>query len=236
LWAPAGREVSKIHREAAMEGFDLRTTAGQDALAVEIHRLAHEAAQRQLRKKSSEEEDDDGLTEINAEDVAQDVVLWCLERLRAGTFDLNGRIFDSHIRCLVRRRASVRKRQRGRRAARDMERVRDTDGVEKEWVEPGGEMDAAALDTAYAAALEKLTPACRRAYELVRGENLSYAAAGERLGLSPLTVKLQMKQALKAFQRAMGKRRGPRGWIAYEPPAKAPAKRRGARMATAKPG
>jgi RNA polymerase sigma factor (sigma-70 family) len=217
-----------------MEGYDLRTTAGQDALAVEIHRLAHEAAQRQARVATLEDEEDDGLMEIEAEDVAQDVVLFCLERLREGTLDLNGRVFDSHIRCLVRRRASVRRRQRGRRAARDMERVRDTDGVVKEWVEADGEMDSAALDKAYAAGLEKLTPACRKAYQLVRGEKLSYVAAGKRLGVSPETVKLQIKQAMKVFQRAMGKRRGPRGWIAYEPPAAKPATKRRRRPAAAR--
>src|SRR5690242_16167893 len=107
-----------------MESFDLRTAAGQDALAVEVHALAHAHARKIERDRDV------------AQDAAQDVVLDCLIRAREGTWSTGGRTLSGYVACLVRRRLAVLRRDHGRAMLRDMEHLRDREPEVRLWKEP----------------------------------------------------------------------------------------------------
>ena len=183
-------------------------------MVIEVHRLAHYHARRLVRDRD------------RAQDAAQDVVLNCLIAVREGKWSAGRRSLDAHVSCLVRRRLAVLRRDHGRAMLKDMEHVRDREPEVQLSREPELSSESAELEAKYAAAVKKLSPACLRAYELVRGEKLSYAEAAKQLGVGKETVKWHVVQAQREFQKAFGKRRGRRGWVVYEPPADKPKKRR----------
>jgi DNA-directed RNA polymerase specialized sigma24 family protein len=168
-----------------------RDEAGQNALSVEIHRLAHIMAWVIVGRRSY------------TEDVAQDVVSHCLTRIREGTWRLGSRALDAHIACLVRRRAVVYRRRWRRRDARHMAYLRELEGGVRAWMEPGARMVSAQLRAVCAATLETLPRVWQETFELVRGENLSYTAAAKRLGVKPSTVKARVLRTQGAFREAL---------------------------------
>jgi RNA polymerase sigma factor (sigma-70 family) len=172
----------------AMEEIDLGTEAGQNALALEIHVLAHRHAARLLKPR------------CDAEDAAQDVVLWCLGELRKQRWDIGDRTLDAHICCLVRRRIAVLKRQRRRWMERDREYLRDLESSVHGWMDPEASFDATEVESARDEALGQLPPACRASFDLVRTENLSYESAAERLGVTTAAVKANVLRAQRTFR------------------------------------
>jgi RNA polymerase sigma factor (sigma-70 family) len=174
-----------------MDGIDLGSEAGQDALVLEIHSLAHKHAARMRQPRG------------DAEDFAQDVVLSCLGEIREGRWDIGDRDLDAHIACLVRRRIAVHTRQRRRRMERDMEHVRDLEGGVHAWMGPDVEFEATVIEEIEAEAFGKLPRVCRATFELVRNEDLSYASAAERLGVTAETVKAHIVKAQRMFRSVM---------------------------------
>ena len=178
-----------------METAELSVEAGHDELLVEIHRLAHRIARRVVRPRHVADE--------CAEDVAQDVVLYCLIRMRKGRWDLGDRVLDSHIGCLVRRRWNAIKRQRRAGMERDMLFLRDIDASVRPWMDPEAKMEEDELQTLWAATFAKMPPMRRAAYELVRHRQWSYARAAERLGITPKGVQGHVVRAQDAFRAAL---------------------------------
>jgi len=178
-----------------METTELSGEAADDALLVEIHRLAHRYAWRIVRPRHVAEE--------VAEDVAQDVVLHCLIKVREGRWDIGDRELDAHIACLVRRRWKAIKHQRRARMERDMIFLRDIDASVRPWMDPEAKMEDAELQTLWAATFEKLPPMRRAAYELVRHRKWSYERAAERLGITPGGVHSHVVRAQNAFRVAL---------------------------------
>jgi RNA polymerase sigma factor (sigma-70 family) len=178
-----------------MERTELSGEAADDALLVEIHRLAHRHAWRIVRPRHVAEE--------VAEDVAQDVVLHCLIKVREGRWDIGDRELDPHIACLVRRRWKAIKHQRRARMERDMIFLRDIDASVRPWMDPEAKMEDAELQALWAATFEKLPPMRREAYELVRHRKWSYERAAERLGITPGGVHSHVVRAQNAFRVAL---------------------------------
>ncbi len=170
---------------------DLSQEANQNALILEIHTLAHRYARRRLRERA------------DAEDVGQDVVLHCLQRLREGTWRLGSRSLPSHISCLVNRRIAVLKLRYSRWSLRDMEHLRDLQDSVREWMEPDAGFAAAKLETVYDTTMAKLPRACREAFDLVRVQNLSYETVAGRLGVTSAAVHKHVIRAQRTFRSAL---------------------------------
>lgn len=189
-----------------MDAVDLTTEAGQNVLIVEIFGIAHRLARRWLRGRRHD-----------AEDVGQDVVLHCLEQLRACQWDIGDRTLEAHIGCLVRRRIIALRRARRRWMERDLEHARDLESSVRVWMEPDTAFEAAELHELYEATLRSLPPTCRKTYELVRSGGMTRVEAAERLGVTTDAVGAHVLRAHKAFQTAMEtrgfspRRRGARG-------------------------
>jgi RNA polymerase sigma factor (sigma-70 family) len=176
-------ESEQSDREAA--------EAADNALLVEIHALAHRLAGRHATRRNL------------AEDIAQDVVTHCLIRMREGRWNLHGRSLDSHISCLVRRRAFDLRRRSRVRAERDFKHLQELERHVGAWTGPDlsvEERDMALLENE---TLATLAPAYRAAYLLVKDAGASYAQAAEQLGLSIHTVKKYVLRGNRLFRRAL---------------------------------
>jgi RNA polymerase sigma-70 factor (ECF subfamily) len=68
--------------------------------------------------------------------------------------------------------------------------------------------DAALMEGDLAAALAKavaaMPPRCREVYTLIRDQHMSYAEAGDVLGISPKTVEIHMTRALRILRTQLG--------------------------------
>src|SRR5207249_10676580 len=74
---------------------------------------------------------------------------------------------------------------------------------------PADELEAADLQEAFEAALDRLPARRREVYRLVRFEGLHYWEAAEVLGLSPQTTANHLTAALQDLRRALAPRFGP---------------------------
>jgi len=74
---------------------------------------------------------------------------------------------------------------------------------------PADELEAADLQEAFEAALDRLPARRREVYRLVRFEGLHYREAAEVLGLSPQTTANHLTAALQDLRRALAPRIGP---------------------------
>src|SRR6185312_2398188 len=135
-----------------------------------------------------------------AEDIAQDVVLTCLERMQAGTWRLGPGGVDGYVRCVVRRRAVDALRRRQRRQDRDAEHARElVEGVHA-WMDPELALEARELDELHASATARLSAPCRRAYHLVREQRVSYAVAAAVLSVTPSAVNVSVVRAQRTIR------------------------------------
>jgi RNA polymerase sigma factor (sigma-70 family) len=137
-------------------------------IAMMAHRSARKAAGRQ-----------DGV------DLAQDVILECLVKLRSGEWrPPPGRSLRSFVLLVVRRRATDFFRSRQRRWAREMEYGRQ----QKEWARmqfaPDLETEERELDAWYKRALDTLPHMPREVHRLVVVEEASHRLAAKELGIS----------------------------------------------------
>src|SRR5437764_715900 len=145
----------------------LSTMAAQDAIVVEIARLAARYARKLV-------------TRDLAEDVAQDVVLECLMKLRARRWSTERAALPGLVRHMVRRRAMDTMRGIGRRAERDAEHARELSESLHGWMAPDVVIDVCELAAVHAEALASLPPRCRRIYMMVREERITYEVVAKR--------------------------------------------------------
>jgi RNA polymerase sigma factor (sigma-70 family) len=135
-----------------------------------------------------------------ADDIAQDVVLTALTRMRAGRWRPGRGGIDGYVRCVVRRRAGDALKRRQRRHEREAEHARElTEGVHA-WMDPELALEARELDTMYARATAGLPETHRRAYQLVRVQHASHATAAAVLGVTPSALSMNVVRAQQALE------------------------------------
>jgi RNA polymerase sigma factor (sigma-70 family) len=122
-----------------------------------------------------------------ADDLAQDVVLECLTRMRAGKWRVPRSLAALVRKMAKRRRADVRL-HRKRRASRQGEYARELAERTHAWMSPDVALHDRELERFYAQAVAKLPRTCRRAYVMVREEDTPYSAVADRLGVSRAAV------------------------------------------------
>jgi len=164
-----------------------------DSLLLEIHQQVRTIAGRLM---SSD----------RADDVTQDVLVDCLESMRAGTWQVAPDALEAYLVCMVlRRRADERRRER--RATRRGERfMREITASTHTWMHQEAKLEERELTVLYEGTLAALGPMCRRAFVLVRETGLSYAEAAEELGVSKKAVAAQITRALRVFRDVLEER------------------------------
>jgi DNA-directed RNA polymerase specialized sigma24 family protein len=129
------------------------------------------------------------------------VVLFCLVRLRAGQWSAlrEARVLPL-VQAIVARRGVDLVRQHDRRSKRERIYINALACAESAWMSPDLVLQELELEALVSKTLDSLGPAYRRAFEIVRNEELTYEETARRLGLSPSTVSCYMTRALRRFR------------------------------------
>ena len=136
-------------------------------------------------------------------DVAQDIVLDCLIKMRAGEWDVVPTAVDSYVFRAVQLKAVDFIRRRQRRRIRELEHGRELNEGTHAWMRPDIAREDRALHVFYTCTLESLPPACRRAYVMVREQGMTYDNAARALGVSRSAVSANIVRAQRAFRREL---------------------------------
>jgi DNA-directed RNA polymerase specialized sigma24 family protein len=164
--------------------FDAATEAG---LFLEITSIARRSAARIVGAE-------------DARDIAQEVVLECLIRLREGTSPIDLRRLHGLVRRMARVRAFDLHRGTTRRMDRDGGFLREISASVHLWMSPDAAVDDAELTALRARTLAGLSRTCRAAYTMVREGGMSYLEAARRLGLSRASVHAHVAEAQRRFR------------------------------------
>lgn len=135
----------------------------------------------------------------DAEDLAQDVVLECLIRMRAGKWKPIISL-GAFVRAMVWRRRTDSLRQRERRTSRDAEHARALTESVHTWMSPEHALEERELLSFHEQTLTSLPRSCRRAYVMVREEEAPYQLVADRLGVSRATVCAHVVAAQRRFR------------------------------------
>lgn len=138
-----------------------------------------------------------------AHDVAQDVVLICLEKMRAKRWRLERSALPRYVRCLVHRRIIVVLRRRDRRREREADHARERRESPPAWTHPERAMEAREREACELEAMDGLPPQSRRAWRLVREKRMSYRAAARLLGVSRATLCSNLARAERLVRERM---------------------------------
>jgi RNA polymerase sigma-70 factor (ECF subfamily) len=161
-----------------------------DALIVEIHRLAREFAGKRVAADV-------------ADDIAQDICLECLVKIRAGRWSVRHSDLAVFVRGVVRRRVVDWLRRREHGDERNAEHARELEEGEHAWMSPELLLEERELAVVREETLRELPTACRRAYLMVREEGESYKGAARRLGVSRSAVSAHIVTAQRRFRRVL---------------------------------
>jgi RNA polymerase sigma factor (sigma-70 family) len=137
------------------------------------------------------------------EDIAQDIALECLIRMRAGQWNVPRDAVDSYVFRAVELKAFdlIRRRQR-RKAREEVHACEIAEGVHA-WMRPDISGADRELHALYTRTLESLPPACQRTYVMVREQGMSYEDAAHALGISRSAVSANIVRAQRAFRREL---------------------------------
>jgi RNA polymerase sigma factor (sigma-70 family) len=167
----------------------------QDALIVTISFVAHDCAHVFTHRVPSRRDTD------LAADLAQEVVLSCLTRLRDGRWKtLQKPLVLPLVLALLQRRAVDRIRRGIRCAKRERLYVDDVVNAEPAWMSPDLNLEEKELAALHRRARERIPPAYREAHEMVRDEECTYREVARRLGISPLTVTSYVTRARRQYR------------------------------------
>jgi RNA polymerase sigma factor (sigma-70 family) len=142
-----------------------------------------------------------------AADIAHDVVLECLVKIRDGTWDVAP---DDLIRCvrrMVQSKAVDQLRQRQRRDERESEHAKQVEAIMHAWMSPDQSTEERELEAVEECALAELPEEDRITYLMARGRGESYAAIATQLGLSESAVCrriVKARRGLRSRLRARG--------------------------------
>lgn len=168
-----------------------RETA-DDQLIVEIASLARDFAMNIV--------DDDP-----AEDIAQDVALQCLMKIRAGKWRVEAAALRDFVRRVVRRKAVDLLRRSQAREQRHAEYALEAHAAQT-WMSPELAYEERELAEFREQALGRLPALCRRTYLLVREEEETYRNAALRLGVRPTTVSAHIVTAQQRLRNELAER------------------------------
>jgi RNA polymerase sigma-19 factor, ECF subfamily len=137
-----------------------------------------------------------------ADDIAQEVALDYLVRLRSGKAVQPERE-DAYIATIALRRRSDMRLRRRRRAARDWTYLREITASRRAWMNPEVNMRQRELEALYRRTLDSLPLRCRQAFIAVREQEQSYADAAQSLGVSVKMIAKYITQAQRVFRAAL---------------------------------
>ena len=160
----------------------------EDAFVIQVSTLARQAARRLLILHNL----------ADADDIAQDVTLECLSRIRNGNMEIITTDIAAFVWTMVIRRALNVARAADRRDARAAVCTRD-EGDVYGCTSPETQVEYSELVALIELTVASLPPVCRRVFQMVREDDASYAAIALTLGISRHTV----KEHLTAAQRRL---------------------------------
>lgn len=134
------------------------------------------------------------------DDIAQDLVLECLMRVRSGEWGDGPRSVKAFVRTAVRKRVVDYLRRGYHREERDAEHLREISEGTHAWMAPDLVMDALDLPKFYVYTLASLPPICRNTYLMIREGNLSYAEVAAQLGVTVSAVRANVVRAQHVFR------------------------------------
>jgi RNA polymerase sigma factor (sigma-70 family) len=164
--------------------------AATERVLLEVAQLARRFAKGVVRRE-------------DVEDVAQEVVLECLIKLRNGYWVPGETSTASLVRNMIHRRGVDRLRRAQRRDEREADHCRDLRESVHAWMSPAVAMEERELNALHDRALAELPPLCRRAYVLVREEGLSYSEVARRLGVTRHAVTSHVTRAQQRLKRSL---------------------------------
>jgi RNA polymerase sigma factor (sigma-70 family) len=184
-----------------MFGPRLNTEADQDRFLLKIHEAVVALARRKVKND-------------DPDDVAHDITVSCLARLRSGEWTHEPENFDAFVESLVKYCAANRLRKRKSDMEHDAEHLRDRQDSTPEWMQADRSRDEASMEELRKTLIEKLPVHCRSSYRLVREEGRSYNEAAAILGLSANTVHNHIVDAQRVLR---GELRAEGIPVAYSP-------------------
>jgi RNA polymerase sigma factor (sigma-70 family) len=137
-----------------------------------------------------------------ADDVAQDVVLECLLKVREGD-SIDEKLLGGLVRQMVRRRVSDLYRGALRSGERNARHVRAQMAEVHAWMHPDLALEEGQLDEMRTSILDGLPTGCRRAFVMVREEELAYSAVASKLGVTRSAVHCHVVEAQRRFRRQL---------------------------------
>lgn len=135
-----------------------------------------------------------------ARDIAQDIVLELLVRIREQPASIDPVRLPGLVCEMARGRARDQLRRERRRERPNGDFMKELTDSTHSWMHPDAAVEEAELSALRESSLAKLPERCRAAYLLVREEELSYAEAGTRLGMSTRSVHAQVARAQRLFR------------------------------------
>jgi RNA polymerase sigma factor (sigma-70 family) len=191
--------MDTCHPGASVDAHPIDATTGEvdeaklERLLVEVKRLAHKFSRRLALPD-------------DREDLEQDTVLACLVSVREGTWNGHVAPLWVTVRSIMRYQAVTRLRRRQRSQERDVEYTRDVLDTTRAWMSPELTMRERELDRARLEMFDGLSPKCRQAYQLVREKGLTYAEAGQLLGMSTRRVNKFVVKAQSQLRKELERR------------------------------
>ncbi|MDB4875609.1 MAG: hypothetical protein JWM41_2055 [Gemmatimonadetes bacterium] len=159
----------------------------EDTLLVEVANVARLAA-REL------------VSADLADDIAHDVVLACLIKLRTGQLVISADAFVGIARQIARHRAIDHLRGRQHRRMRELDFAHEIAESARVWMCPELALRESELSTFHRHTLRRLPRRCRRAFVMVREERTSYKLVAKRLGVSRGVVCADVVTAQRQFR------------------------------------
>ena len=137
------------------------------------------------------------------DDMVQDIVLRCLIEYRKGRWSFDRARLPGLIKMMVFVFATHGSEARRRRDEREALHDRDMQDSAHVWMSPDLAIEQQGLEDVYQRTLDSLPAACRRAYTLVRDDELTYDQAAARLGVSRAAVHFHVVTAQNRFREAL---------------------------------
>lgn len=162
-----------------------------DGFLAVVSRLAREAGKRRR------------LPRDRRQDIAQDMVLFFLERIGEGWLTQAPADLEPLVMRMVRQRARLHVRSEAARMAREAKYASENPRDIQPWMNPDKAFRQRELDAARAGVLERLPEQPRRLYQLAREDDLGCSAAAEQLGITRKVARGQLAAVEKEFRQAL---------------------------------
>ena len=166
------------------------TETEQDELLLRIHAIAIVQAEKNVRSGYRE-------------DIVHDVLLQCLEALRAGTFNPDIGNLDDWVKRCLRNHAVDNRRRRRALMERDGAHLTEIDDAPREWMSQELKLEEDRLRDFANRIFKTLPEKCVVGHHLVREDQETYAEAGKKLGVSDEAIHKYVGTVQRAFRNAL---------------------------------